>query len=465
MSEHAIFNIPPELIEALLNNPWDAHLLVDKEGILRFISSSNEAFYQTTAKKSIGRHISELNPQSGLPRVIHTGKPEIAEPFEFRGKKRVVSRIPLRDREGNIVGAIGKLMFWHSDQVNHLHRQVEVLESRIQYYEKELKDLYQTRRSVDNIVGESLPMQEAKHIAVRAALTDLAVLITGETGTGKEIFANAIHQMSLRKDYPFVRVNCASIPINLIESELFGYEAGAFTGATRQGKAGKFELADKGTIFLDEVGDMPLAMQPKLLRVLQEHEVQRLGGTRTLKLDFRIIAATNRNLKSMIQKRTFRQDLFYRLNIFNLETPPLRSIRADIPRIAYLFISKLHSRNPNTPTRISAPALKCLSEYYWPGNVRELQNVLERTAATCQEAIIQKQDLPTELQEPLTIALEPDGKWKPKPLTEERALCERRAVERTLRYTHGNRTRAAQLLGIHRTGLYQKMKRYNIVTV
>ncbi len=458
MSDHSILNIPPELIEALLNNPWDAHLLVDKEGILRFISSSNEAFYQTTAEKSIGRHISELNPQSGLPRVIHTGKPEIAEPFEFSGKKRIVSRIPLRDREGNIVGAIGKLMFWHSDQVNHLHRQVEVLESRIQYYEKELKDLYRTRRSLDNIVGESLPIQEAKNIAVRAAPTDLTVLITGETGTGKDIFAHAIHQMSPRKDYPFVRVNCASIPINLIESELFGYEAGAFTGATRQGKAGKFELADKGTIFLDEVGDMPLAMQPKLLRVLQDHEVQRLGGTRTLKLDFRIIAATNRNLKAMIQKGTFRQDLFYRLNIFSLETPPLRSIRTDIPRIAYLFISKLHSRNPNTPTRISAPALKCLSEYYWPGNVRELQNVLERTAATGQEAIIQKEDLPAELQEPLTIALEPDGEWKPKSLREERALCERRAVERTLRYTHGNRTRAAQLLGIHRTGLYQKMK-------
>src|SRR5208283_3216804 len=254
----------------------------------------------------------------------------------------------------------GKLMFWHPVKVQQLVRQVEVLQSRLDYYEKELQQAYRGRYSLDRIVGESAPMQEAKRAAVQAAASDLPVLIIGETGTGKEIFAHAIHQLSARRERPLVRVNCAAIPHELFESELFGYEAGAFTGASPKGKPGKFELADNSTIFLDEVGDLPLQLQVKLLRVIQEREIERVGGTRTLKLDFRVIAATNRDLKDMLHRGDFRQDLYYRLNIFVLKTPPLRRIREDIPRLAYHLLSTLDETRPRLRRRIDAEAMRRL---------------------------------------------------------------------------------------------------------
>ena len=267
-------------------------------------------------------------------------------------------------------------MFWNPEKVKELVRQVEVLQSRLDYYEKELQEAYRSRYSLQGVVGESAPMQEAKQVAMQAAASDLPVLIIGETGTGKGIFAHAIHQISARRERPLVRVNCAAIPTELFESELFGYEAGAFTGASAKGKPGKFELADKGAIFLDELGELPLPMQAKLLQVIQEREVERVGSSRTLKLDFRVIAATNRDIKTMLSRGEFRKDLYYRLNIFLLKTPPLRQIREDIPRLAYHFLSLIRNQS-GPPLRIEPEAMEKLMTYNWPGNVRELQNVLE----------------------------------------------------------------------------------------
>ncbi|MEW6267550.1 MAG: sigma 54-interacting transcriptional regulator [Thermodesulfobacteriota bacterium] len=463
MSKSSVLNIPPDLLEALLNNPWDAHLLVDENCIVRFLGSSNEEFYGVASEEIVGKHLSELNPGSGLPRVLKTGVPEIGKYFKFKGKQRVVSRIPLRDQTGKIIGAVGKLMFWHPEQVKDLLTLVEVLEGRLEYYEKELKSIYRHTYTLKNIIGECEPMREAKRVAVQAAKSQLGVLITGETGTGKEILAQTIHQLSERRNCPFVKVNCAAIPFELIESELFGYEAGAFTGASRQGKPGKFELSDSGTIFLDEVGDMPLTMQAKLLRVLQEHEVERVGGTKTLRLDFRVIAATNRDLKAMIQKREFRQDLYYRLNIFQIVTPPLRLIRKDIPRIAYYLLSKQHETNRDAPLRISPEAMRCLMRYDWPGNVRELGNVLERASVQARGGILEKDDLGFDIIDNLDYELEETQ--EPRPLKEEVAEAEIRAIRRALGFCQGNRSKVAKLLNIHRTGLYQKMKRYGLEDV
>ena len=460
MTERNLSSIPQDLLEALLDNPYESMILVDKDGIVQFLSSANEEFYQTTIERIIGRHILELNPQSELQRVLRTGKAEIGRLIKLRGRDHIIARIPLKDPEGIVIGAVAKLMFVRPQSIKHLTRQVEVLESRLDYYQKELKNLYSKHYSLDNISGQSKPMQDAKRVAIQAAGSDLTVLITGETGTGKEIFASAIHQMSDRKDKPLVRVNCASIPHELIESELFGYEPGAFTGAARQGKPGKFELADKGTIFLDEVGDMPLAMQAKLLRVIQEHEVERLGGSKTLKLDFRVIAATNQDLQAKIHEGNFRQDLFYRLNIFHLKTPALRTIREDIPHISYYLLSKIHEGKPSAPRRISPEAMKRLINFDWPGNVRELRNVLQRAVSISRNGRLDVDHLPMEIQENLPTDYEsrhPTGSLK-----EEMAQAERRTVERALRITKGNRGQAAQLLGIHRTGLYQKMKRYGL---
>ncbi len=321
MSEFPSQNIPPELLEALLDNPHESQIVVDAKGIVRYISGSDEAFYQVSRKMAIGRHILELNPDSELTRVLETGRAEIGQLFRLGGKDRIIARIPLRDRNGNVVGAVAKLMFWNPEKVKELVRQVEVLQSRLDYYEKELQEAYRSRYSLQGVVGESAPMQEAKQVAMQAAASDLPVLIIGETGTGKGVFAHAIHQISARRERPLVRVNCAAIPTELFESELFGYEAGAFTGASAKGKPGKFELADKGAIFLDELGELPLPMQAKLLQVIQDREVERVGSSQTLKLDFRVIAATNRDIKSMLSRGEFRKDLYLSVEHFSTKNP------------------------------------------------------------------------------------------------------------------------------------------------
>ena len=459
MSEPSYTSIPPELLEALLDNPHESLILIDSQGIVRYITTLNETFYGASRDDVIGRHISDLNPDSQLPRILKTGRAEIGELFRLRGKERIIARIPLRDRQGNIVGAVGKLMFWHPEKVRHLVRQVEVLQSRLDYYEKELQQIYRDRYSMDRIIGESPSIREAKRLAAHAAASDLPVLIVGETGTGKEIFAHAIHQLSSRRDRPLVRVNCAAIPHELFESELFGYEPGAFTGANPKGKPGKFELADKGTIFLDEVGDLPLPLQVKLLRVIQEREVERVGGSRTLKLDFRVIAATNRDLKGMLGRQEFRQDLYYRLNIFLLRTPSLRQIREDIPRLAYHILSSLKETQRQVPARIDVSAMKCLVSYDWPGNVRELRNILERASTVANDGVITEKHLPPEVRDGIRSQEIVEGELGT--LKDELSRAERRAIERALSSAQGNKTEAARILGIHRTGLYQKMKRYN----
>jgi PAS domain S-box-containing protein len=448
--------IPPELLEALLENPHESQILVDREGIIRFISRHTEEFYEVSQDEVFGKHISEMNPDSLLPQVIETGKAEIGRVFKMGGKERIVARIPLKDRDGRVVGAVGKLMFWHIKQVNELVRQVEVLENKLDYYEKELRAVYSDSFAFERIVGESDEIRRAKAVASQAAKSDLAVLITGETGTGKEIFAHAIHQLSPRRERPFVKVNCAAIPFDLFESEMFGYEPGAFTGASRKGKPGKFELADGGTIFLDEVGDLPLPMQVKLLRVIQERSVERLGGSRTLRLDFRVIAATNRDLKSLIEQGLFRQDLYYRLNIFHLETPPLRAIPQDIRRLAYHILSAVRTEGRIPVGPITPGAMARLISYPWPGNVRELRNVIERAAAAAGEGPLKEEHLPMELLEQTSQVVEDSE--EPRPLREELASAELKAIQKALKHAGGNRSLAARILGIHRTGLYQKMK-------
>jgi transcriptional regulator with PAS, ATPase and Fis domain len=460
MSDVPSLNIPPELLESLLDNPHESQIIVDAQGIVRYMSASDEIFYKVPRKKAVGRHIKELNPQSELPRVLETGRAEIGRLFRLGDKERIVARIPLRDRKGNIIGAVAKLMFWNPEKVKELVREVEVLQSRLDYYEKELQQAYRSRYSFEGIVGESALMHEAKETAMQAAASDLPVLIVGETGTGKEVFAHAIHQLSTRRERPLVRVNCAAIPHELFESELFGYEAGAFTGASPKGRPGKFELADKSTIFLDEIGELPLPLQAKLLRALQEREVERVGGTRTLKLDFRVIAATNRDIKAMLAQSDFRQDLFYRLNIFLLRPPPLRQIKTDIPRLAYHLLSLM--RDPiSLPRRIDSKAMARLTAYDWPGNVRELRNVLERASSMAGNGPILEEHLPLEIGEFESTA---SGASDLHTLKEEMASAERRAIERALSLTAGNRTGAARLLGIHRTGLYQKMRQHGLDT-
>jgi len=447
------------LLAALLQNPHESQIVVDAQGVVRFMSEAARQFYGLAPEEAVGRSIAQINPESGLMNVLKTGKAEIGRVFFMGGRQRVVARIPLKDDQGRVIGAAGKLIFWHLERVGELVRQTEVLAGRLDYYEKELRQLYGERYSLERVVGQSPAMQQAKRIAAQAAASELAVLITGETGTGKELFAHAIHQMSPRRDRPLVRVNCAAIPGELFEAELFGYEAGAFTGASPSGKPGRFELAHGGTIFLDEVGELPLALQAKLLRVIQERQVERLGGAKPLNLDFRVIAATNRDLEKMMKAGQFRQDLFYRLNIFRLHTPPLREMSQDLPRLCYALLARIRAEGGRAPVRIEPEAMARLRAYGWPGNARELRNILERASAEAAgDQLLRAAHLPTDILEPDDETARPMGG-----LRAALELAERRAIARALESCGGNRARAARLLGIHRSGLYQKMRRHGLV--
>ena len=307
--------------------------------------------------------------------VAKTGTPEINVPQRIKDQDMVVQRIPI-EIDGKIVAVFGHVMFKDVQDISKLARELHLLESKVQLYEQELKTLRSTRYTVDSIVAENRSMLALKKSIQKAALSNLPVLITGESGTGKEVFAQSIHNASLRKDHPFIRINCCAIPKDLMESELFGYEKGAFTGAHTSGKPGKFELAHFGSIFLDEIGDLPLDLQPKLLRILEEKEFERIGGKTYVRSDFRLIAASNQNLEAMVEDRRMRKDLFYRLNVIRIHIPPLRERRDDIIPIARHILKKICGESSLPEVKIDALAEEALVNYDWPGNVRELHNVL-----------------------------------------------------------------------------------------
>ncbi|MEW6423646.1 MAG: sigma-54 dependent transcriptional regulator [Bacillota bacterium] len=312
-------------------------------------------------------------------------------------------------------------------------------------------------RKYSSIIGESKAIQEVKKLIEKVAKSNATVLITGESGTGKEVAALTIHQLSPRRDGPFVPVNCAALPEQLLESELFGHEKGAFTGAVAR-KLGRFELADKGTIFLDEITEMPLSMQVKLLRVLQEKSFERVGGTETLRVDVRVIAATNRDIASAMQQGQFREDLYYRLNVFQIHMPPLRERKEDIPLLAQHFVEKF--RPTYLVNKISSTALELLVRYHWPGNIRELQNVIERAAIICQGNEILPEHLPKELLSTQKTTASSIINFPDQGISLDEV--EKELILKALEKTGGNQTRAAQLLGITRSALLYRSQKYGL---
>ena len=324
------------------------------------------------------------------------------------------------------------------------------------YLKKQLRDKYEFA----NIIGSSIAMQKVFNRMKRIIKTDTTVLISGESGTGKEIVAKAIHFNGERRSKPFIAVHCGAIPENLLESELFGYVKGAFTGAIRD-KIGKFEAANQGTIFLDEIGTMPMLLQTKLLRVLQEEEVERVGSTRPIKIDVRVISATNQNLAEEVKRGNFREDLFYRLNVIPVTLPPLRDRTEDILPLARHFLAKYCKEMKRPLMNISKEAVEAFESYDWPGNVRELENVMERSVALTEEASIQVGDLPSAItkslgtRNDLSVKVTAKGVDMPKTIAE----IERKMIEDALALSHGVKARAAALLSLNRTTLVEKMRR------
>ena len=323
---------------------------------------------------------------------------------------------------------------------------------RLREENRNLREALGQRYAFKNIVARSAKMQEVLAMVERVAPGNSTVLLGGESGAGKDLIARAIHQHSRRASGPFVKINCAAIPENLLESELFGYEKGAFTGAVTA-KPGKFELADKGTIFLDEIGDVPPAIQVKLLRVLQEREFEHLGGTKTLKVDVRLVAATNRDLRAALEEGTFREDLYYRLNVVPIDIPPLREHKEDIPDLARLFIERF-AREAGRPIKgISAPALRRLMDFHWPGNVRELENIIERAVALAAGDEIGEADIRLDLSPVRSTSAE--APFLPPATTLDQ--FEQEIIREALRRAAGNKSQAARLLGISRNALRYRL--------
>jgi len=463
------FNI---MLEGLIESPHMGYAIVDKEG---FITAINQTYLELLGLKkesTIGKHILDVTSCSKLHEVLQTGRIDKADIYNIKGQDIVVNRFPIQ-KEGEIIGAICQSIFLDLSGVNILMEKLKETENELNIYKDEVCRIYQAKWQFEDLIGESDIFHKVKTMAQQLANTTSTVLITGESGTGKELFAQAIHNASSRRTGPFIRINCAALPENLLESELFGYEEGAFTGAKKGGKPGKFELAKGGTVFLDEIGDMPLNMQTKLLSVLQERVIERVGGTEPIPINVRVIAATNQDLEQMVKNKQFRSDLYYRLNVVRLNIPPLRKRTEDLPLLVEVLMARINKRLRTRVSKCSKEAIKLLAGYSWPGNVRELENLLERAinlANANNEYCIRLSHLPslietndisqTETNDTLPEIIIPDNFGEK--LSDTIEGIEKKMILQALSKTGGNKTKTAKLLGIHNSALYRKLSKYGL---
>ncbi|MGD9577432.1 MAG: sigma-54 interaction domain-containing protein [Syntrophorhabdus sp.] len=446
-----------EMLKVILRNRYEGIILVDKEGLVRFMDGPTEKFFSLLPGEAKGRPFSDFFPDLGILDVLKTGVPQIGRIQQVGKTKKVVTRFPII-KNGEILGSVGRVVFGELEAVKQLSQQIQKLEAKILQYKEDLKTITSANYTFDNILGVSQVMVDTKKMAERIASVDCTVLLVGESGTGKELFAHSIHQASARCKGPFVRVNCASIPFDLAESELFGYEKGAFTGANAGGQKGKFELASGGTIFLDEIGSMPLTMQAKLLRVIQDKEIQPLGATKSRKIDFRLLAATNIELPKLVQQGLFRADLYYRLSSVPVYIPPLRFRQGDIPVIVSSLLPHINKRLGGTAQSIEPSVIDALTSYNWPGNVRELTNVIEQAVlSSYPSSQISPKDLPE-----FILNMHNINHRGPQDINSTVQEAERKAIIEALKISKGNKKKAANALGISRAGLYQKMGRLEI---
>lgn len=441
-------------------------IVIDEMGTIRYISRAYADIIGLSPEDIIGKPVEQVIPNTRLKNIIKTEQAELGQIFMMKnGTPTICNRFPIRDENGKVCGAISTATFYNLDKVAQLKAEIDKLRKENQIYERQLASLKQVPFSIDSVIGNSPQIQKIKAAIGKMAASNLSILITGETGTGKEVFANAVHQLSNRRYGNFIKVNCAAIPKDLLESELFGYSEGAFSGASKGGKIGKFEQANNGTILLDEIGELPLPLQSKLLRILQEHEIERIGGIKPVSLDVRIICCTNQNIEQMINEGSFRQDLYYRINTVELTIPPLRDRLIDIPLLCEHFIQKINKYHNLSIIGISDKVLQHFLSYNWPGNIRELEHVLERACVMSSTAILDVDHfdffLPRVYQNLITDGN--DSFSKPETLANKKDYAERKAIMQALETTKGNKSKAAILLDITRSQLYEKLKKYDLL--
>ncbi len=446
----------PEIFDAM----HDAIIIINAETMIVYTNHAYSELIGVPIWKILGKSMTVVEPTSKCLRVLRGAEPYVNERIRIESvDMEVIATItPIYDGEKK-VGVVS--VFRSIDETIELSRKVERMEYMNRYLKNELDLKAKLPRAFHAIIGKNGRLTEVLAKAAKVATTNVNVLIRGENGTGKEGLANAIHNASDRRKNPMIRVNCAAIPEPLLESELFGYAAGAFTGAKKTGKIGKFELADKGTIFLDEIGDMNLSMQAKLLRVTQEKQIERIGGHKVIDVDVRIISATNKNLEEMVREGTFREDLYYRLNVFSIIIPPLRERKDDIFLLVDHFADNIAREKGIEPIHFSKEVMDVFMEYDWKGNIRELQNVVEYAAVVCRGSNVYLDDLPRYLLNYKTGSNTSEVRETGN-MGEKIKEVEKNAIISALREHNNNKSAAMRSLGISRRTFYKKLKQYEI---
>ncbi len=470
----------------LFANASEGMLLVDRTARVVWVNEQYKRFLPALGfervEDFVGHPVSEVVHNTQMHRVMETGKPILIDLLSNKAGTFVVSRIPLRDVAGEVIGALGIVLFDHAettlkpliDKFSLLQRDLddarrELASERNNPLNKSAPGQRRAKYSFASFIGTSPAAVEVKRQARRAAQSSSPVLLLGETGTGKELLAHAIHAASSRSDGPLVSLNIAAVPDTLLEAEFFGVAPGAYTGADRKGRDGKFKLADGGTLFLDEIGDMPLGLQAKLLRALQEGEIEPLGSNKLIAFDARVIAATSRDLNALVRAGQFREDLFYRLNVLPIRVPPLRERRADIAALVEVLGEDMALRSGTSQPELMPDALALLTAQHWRGNIRELRNVLEQAAMRSDSQRIDAPQLERLLREtgleqiaPVSVATvqmpaEDADKALLRPLKAQVAELERRAISAAMAATQGNKLATSRLLGISRATLYGRL--------
>lgn len=451
-----------ELLHYALKNLYYT-VITDDKGIVRFLSKNYQELLNISSDDFLGKHIEEVIVDSEIPRVLKSRKEEIGQLFTLdNGLTVVCNRIPIIEN-GKFYGVISSATFHDLYDVSTLNKQIKKLQKENLEYRRKILELSSKQQySINQVIGDSEPILRLKDTIQRFAESDLTFLITGETGTGKEVFANAIHELSNRRNNNFVKINCAAIPKDLLESELFGYEPGSFSGALKNGKIGKIELANHGTLLLDEIGDMPLVLQSKLLRVLQEGELERVGGLKPRPIDVRIICSTNQNIEELVKKGLFRRDLYYRINVVEINIPPLRERLEDIPLLCNYFLNKINNFHNLYITDIQKDVFSLFKEYTWDGNVRELQHVLERACVMARSGTLKLEHFDFFLSRVYKNKKAFEELSHNDSLDQAIAEVEKEKIIKALIKAKGNKSAAAKLLNIDRSSLYNKLKKYSI---
>ncbi|MCA0043364.1 sigma-54 interaction domain-containing protein [Celeribacter litoreus] len=457
-----VINVPfaYDILNHILTDPYDAMAVVDSKEKVAFISPIHEKFFGMRNGEGVGKNVRQVIENTRLHQVVRTGVAEVGQIHNMQGKERVVSRHPIR-HNGKVVGAIGRVMFKGPQQLQAMSKRIRDLETEIAEYKADSRGKEKGEDFLDIIIGQSVAIQSVREQIRKIAPLDIPVLIQGESGTGKELVAQAMHMLSARQSGRLVTVNAAALPESLVESELFGYEAGSFTGADRKGRMGKFEQADKGTIFLDEIGDMALETQTKLLRVLQDRIVERVGGDKPKHVDFRLCSATNRDLEELVDEGKFRLDLFYRISPVVIHLPSLEERLDDIPLLVNHFAAEMARQYNRAIPEIDPDVHSYLMEQKWPGNIRQLRHMMERAFVFCDNGkmtVSAFEGIPGNAKSGKQSPLLAMPAAKSGTLKDNLEELEAKLINDAIIRFKGNKKRAAEHLGVSRSYLYKKLE-------